>query len=223
MKRKANFTLVELLVVIAIISILAGMLLPALENALGSARQISCMNYQKQLGTYLGMYATDYRVMPPFTVGYENYWFGDLYRVGLYEAPVDVNVVKESLYICPETGIRGGTAWAYIDIENTTKYGFYVDYSLNIRTSNPTNANDGKYYKPHESYRYPSETILMGENAEGDVYIDWDNQFEMAHNDWINLSYYDLHVKANGLFDFPNENHNTWMDAPTTLVWFGEK
>ena len=62
---KKNFTLIELLVVIAIIAILAAMLLPALSAARTRAKNISCLNQIKQVGTYLHMYCNDHDGFAP--------------------------------------------------------------------------------------------------------------------------------------------------------------
>ncbi|MHC4871772.1 MAG: prepilin-type N-terminal cleavage/methylation domain-containing protein [Planctomycetota bacterium] len=81
---KKEFTLVELLVVIAIISILAGMLLPALENALNAADAIKCQNNLKQVSFSFMQYADSYDGFLPSYYDkndiYYSYWPAKLLR-----------------------------------------------------------------------------------------------------------------------------------------------
>jgi len=61
---------VELLVVVAIISILAALLMPAMQAAIEAARATDCQNNLKQVGTAFHFYAGDFEGRLPHDAGY---------------------------------------------------------------------------------------------------------------------------------------------------------
>jgi len=122
-------------VVIAIISILAGLLLPALEDALGAARTVACTNNLKQIGTAISLYAGDYDnrcvfSTPASSIGYPAPYFQWHHQLAkteyLEEKWTDQNVAA-GVFACPaedsgsaycqwgfdESGASSGDEWKW--------------------------------------------------------------------------------------------------------------
>jgi len=73
---RRGFTLVELLTIIAIIGLLMSLILPAVMDARGAARRMSCANKLHQIGTALTQFESTQGYFPGCYAGSTGPWFG---------------------------------------------------------------------------------------------------------------------------------------------------
>lgn len=191
-----GFTLVELLVVIAVISILAGMLMPALENAIIAGHSIACKNNLKQCSLALFSYSSDYNdYMPrPYTGGM--IWSERLEYAGLGEG------MNDSFH-CPTFAPDDYTAqWTYGMTQAPSYHGAtwkWYSYRLNDLAKGPG-------VNPSGSFPYSKVPILMDSISSVGGTKEWyrtyctcatftTSQIHCRHGWQANVLFLDTHVE----------------------------
>lgn len=230
------FTLIELLVVISIIMIVVAMLLPALQTARESARQVTCAAKLQQIGILTHVYGNDWEHWLPasgLSMGANGAFRGSSSFFG------QGYVTDPRYWSCPSNQYTlRGTVAPFPGIYNATRHSYRYagepgndhapGYLWNARTGWPGSGNtiatpmrlwNWPMWK-QDDLRFPSNDMLAGdgdtaghENAYFHKTQDpstWtDRQFE-RHNESGNLLMADGHVTRMTY----NVFHNDWGQWP---------
>jgi prepilin-type N-terminal cleavage/methylation domain-containing protein/prepilin-type processing-associated H-X9-DG protein len=201
--RRKGFTLIELLVVIAIIAILAAILFPVFARAREKARQASCQSNIKQLELGLLMYTQDYDEM----VGY-NYQYmpqPGATQLAWWWDQVQPYVKNDQIVRCPSA------YWTYTYLRPTGRpnpaSASYARASWLCSNSGAAAATIPNAPVSLAAIQDPAGTIDILDSIGAELWAYPDHtdlgtnpvqppQTAMRHNDMMNVSFYDGHVKT---------------------------